>query len=85
MKFGFTEPYLFDKPIQSGFTLYVNRFNYNQGTEASILAGQNLVPLFNQLGAQNLLNYMSDGYGGTVFVSYALRRIIRSRRHRLWL
>jgi len=74
VQFGFTEPYLFDKPIQSGFTLYVNRFNYNQGTEASILAGQNLVPLFNQLGAQNLLNYVSNGYGGTVFVSYALRR-----------
>ena len=74
VKFSFTEPYLFDKPIQSGFTLYVNRFNYNQGTEASILAGQNLLPLFNQLGAQNLLNYIQDGYGGTVFVSYALRR-----------
>ena len=74
VQFGFTEPYLFDKPIQSGFTLYVNRFDYNQATQASILAGQNLNPLFNQLGAQNLLNYIQDGYGGTVFVSYALRR-----------
>ncbi len=74
VQFGFTEPYLFDKPIQSGFTLYVNRFDYNQGREASILAGQNLIPLFNQLGQQNLLNYVQDGYGGTVFVSYALKR-----------
>jgi outer membrane protein insertion porin family len=74
VQFGFTEPYLFDKPIQSGFTLYMNRFDYNQGREASILAGQNLIPLFNQLGQQNLLNYVSNGYGATVFVSYALKR-----------
>jgi outer membrane protein insertion porin family len=74
VQFGFTEPYLFDKPIQSGFTAYVNRYDYNQGRQESILAGQNLLPLFNQLGSQNLLNYIQDGYGGTVFVSYALRR-----------
>ncbi len=74
VQFGFTEPYLFDKPIQSGFTLYTNRFNYNQGREASILSGQNLIPLFNALGQNNLLNYVSNGYGGTVFVSYALKR-----------
>lgn len=74
VQFGFTEPYLFDKPIQSGFTAYVNRFDYNQGREASILTGQNLIPLFNAIGQQNLLNYVSNGYGGTVFVSYALRK-----------
>ncbi len=74
VQFGFTEPYLLDKPIQTGFTLYTNRFNYNQGREASILSGQNLIPLFNQLGSSNLLNYVSNGYGGTVFASYLLRR-----------
>jgi outer membrane protein insertion porin family len=74
VRFGFTEPYLFDKPIQTGFTLYVNRFNYDQAREASILSGSNLIPLFNQLGSQNLLNYVSDGYGGTVFGTYPLRR-----------
>ena len=58
VQFGFTEPYLFDKPIQTGFTVYVNRFNYNQAQEASILSGTNLIPLFNQLGTQNLLNYV---------------------------
>ncbi len=74
VQFGFTEPYLFDKPIQTGFTLYTNRFNYDQAREASILSGTNLIPLYNQLGTQNLLNYVSNGYGGTVFVSYPLRR-----------
>jgi outer membrane protein insertion porin family len=74
VQFGFTEPYLLDKPIQTGFTLYTNRFNYNQGREASILSGQNLIPLFNQLGSSNLLNYVSNGYGGTIFASYLLKR-----------
>jgi outer membrane protein insertion porin family len=74
VQFGFTEPYLLDKPIQTGFTLYTNRFNYDQGREASILSGQNLIPLFNQLGSSNLLNYVSNGYGGTVFASYLLKR-----------
>ncbi len=74
VQFGFTEPYLFDKPIQSGFTLYVRRFSYDQAREASVLAGTNLIPLYNQLGAQNLLNYVQNGYGGTVFVTYPLKR-----------
>ena len=77
VQFGFTEPYLFDKPIQTGFTLYTQRFNYDQAREASILTGQNLIPLFNAAGGpngQNLLNYVSNGYGGTVFVSYPLKR-----------
>ena len=74
VQFGFTEPYLFDRPIQTGFTLYTQRFNYNQAREASILTGQNLIPLYNNLGTQNLLNYVSNGYGGTVFMQYPLKR-----------
>jgi outer membrane protein insertion porin family len=74
VQFGFTEPYLFDKAIQTGFTLYTTRFNYDQAREASILSGSNLIPLFNQLGSGNLLNYISNGYGGTVFASYQLKR-----------
>ncbi len=74
VQFGFTEPYLFDKPIQTGFTLYTQRFSYDQGREASILSGQNLIPLFNSLGSSNLLNYVTNGYGGTVFISYPLKR-----------
>jgi outer membrane protein insertion porin family len=72
--FGFTEPYLFDRPMQAGFTLYTQRFNYDQGREASILSGQNLIPYYNTFGSQNLLNYVSTGYGGTIFLSYPLHR-----------
>jgi outer membrane protein insertion porin family len=72
---GFTEPYFMDKPIQTGFTIYTTRFNYDQGREVSLLSGRNLIPLFNSLGQQNLLNYVSNGYGFTSFMSYALKKI----------
>ncbi|MBZ5601090.1 MAG: outer membrane protein assembly factor BamA [Acidobacteriia bacterium] len=71
---GFTEPYLFDRPLQAGFTIFTSRFNFDQAREASILSGQNLIPLFNQLGNSNLLNYVSNSYGFTTFVSYPLKR-----------
>jgi outer membrane protein insertion porin family len=72
--FSFTEPYFLDKPIQVGFTVFYQRFNYDQGREVSLLSGRNLTPIFNQLGTQNLLNYTSNSRGGTVFASYPLRR-----------
>jgi outer membrane protein insertion porin family len=71
---GFTEPYFLDKPIQVGATVFYTRFDYNQAREASILSGQNLTQLFNQLGAQNLLNYVTNSRGFTVFLSKPLRR-----------
>jgi len=74
VQFSFTEPYVFDKAMQAGFTLYVQRYSYNQAQQASILAGTNLIGYYNALGTQNLLNYIQNGYGGTVFVSYPLKR-----------
>lgn len=71
---GFTEPYFLDRPMQVGFTVSMQRFNYDQGREASILSGQNLIPLFNALGTNNLLNYVSNSKGFTVFASYPLKR-----------
>jgi outer membrane protein insertion porin family len=72
--FGFTEPYFLDKPMQVGFTVFTQRFNYDQGRETSLLTGQNLIPYFNALGTQNLLNYTSNGHGFTTFASYPLKR-----------
>ncbi len=72
--FGFTEPYLFDKPIQTGFRVYVQKYTFNEAQQASILAGVNLIPLYNQLGSQNLLNYSQDSYGFSVSSSYQLKR-----------
>jgi outer membrane protein insertion porin family len=74
VRFGFTEPYFLDHAVQTGFTVYIQRYNYNQAQEASILAGTNLISYYNSLGTQNLLNYIQNGYGGTIFVSYPLKR-----------
>lgn len=72
--FSFTEPYLLDKPIQAGFTIYMQRFNYDQAREVSLLSGRNLIPNFQALGTQNLLNYVTNGMGFTAFASTQLKR-----------
>jgi outer membrane protein insertion porin family len=74
VSFGFTEPYFLDRPFQVGFEVHLTRFNFDQGREYSILAGQNLVPLFNALGSQNLINYVQNGHGFSVSMSHPLRR-----------
>jgi outer membrane protein insertion porin family len=72
--FGFTEPYFLDKPIQVGFTIFYQRFNYDQGREVSLFSGRNLTAQFEALGRENLLNYSSNGYGFTAYASTLLRR-----------
>jgi outer membrane protein insertion porin family len=52
----------------------LRKFNYDQGREASILSGQNLIPLYNALGTSNLLNYAQNSRGINVSASYPLRR-----------
>lgn len=73
VSFGFTEPYFLDRPLQLGFVVYFRRFNFDQGREASILSGTNLVPLYNQLGSQNLLNYTQNSRGISVSASYPIK------------
>jgi outer membrane protein insertion porin family len=80
--FGFTEPYLFDKPIQAGFTVFTRRFSFNQGREASIFAGQNLIPLFEALGKDNFLDYRQTSAGFTTYASTPAAQL-RPRRHHL--
>src|SRR5579883_773307 len=74
VSFGFTEPYFLDRPLQAGFEVHITRFNFDQGREYSILAGQDLIPLFNSLGQNNLINYIQNGHGFSVSLSYPLRR-----------
>ncbi len=70
---GFTEPYFLDRPLQLGFVVYLRRYNFDQAREASIFAGQDLIPLYNELGANNLLNYVQNSRGFNVSASYPLR------------
>jgi len=70
--FGFTEPYLFDRPIQAGFTVYTRKYNFDQARQLSILSGQNLnLP---SAYLQNLQNYTQSSTGFSLSVSYPLRR-----------
>jgi outer membrane protein insertion porin family len=68
--FGFTEPYMFDRPLTLGFTVYSRRFDFNQARQASINAGQNLnLP---QSVLNQLLNYNQSSTGFTASSSYLL-------------
>jgi outer membrane protein insertion porin family len=67
--FGFTEPYLFNRSISAGFTLFDSIYRYNQQQELSILQNQQVS--INPATAQN---YSQNSKGGTLFTSYALKR-----------
>jgi outer membrane protein insertion porin family len=68
--FGFTEPYLFDKPIQVGFTAFTRNFKYDQARQASISSGQrvNLPSAY----LNSLQNYSQQSTGFTLSASYPL-------------
>src|SRR5207302_4081044 len=70
--FGFTQPYMFDRPLQFGFSVYGNKISYNQARQLSIFSGQNL-NLPNAV-LQNLQNYSQSSAGFTTSLSYPLRR-----------
>ena len=72
LRFGFTQPYLFDRPLQFGFNVYYNKVSYNQARQLSILGGQPL-NLPNTV-LQNLQNYTQSSAGFTTSLSYPLRR-----------
>jgi outer membrane protein insertion porin family len=71
---GFTEPYLFDRPLQAGITVYLSRFNYDQARQESLLTGINLQSFYNSLGSANVLNYVQDSKGVTLSASYPISR-----------
>jgi outer membrane protein insertion porin family len=70
LMFGFTEPYLFDRPINAGFTVYTRKFNFNQAKQYAVLTGQNLNLTTPYL--QNLQNYSQSSTGFSLSVSYPL-------------
>jgi len=70
--FGFTEPYMFDRPLQLGFTVYGRKFSFDQAQQLSILSGQKLnLP---SAYLQNLQNYTQQSVGFTTSLSYPLHR-----------
>jgi len=72
--FSFTEPYLFDRPISTGFTITSSRYSFDQSRQASLLLGQRV-----QIDPSIVQNYNNNTTGGSVFASYPLRRFSFSR------
>jgi len=72
LMFGFTEPYLLDRPLTWGFTIYYTRFIYDQAREAALFSGQQInLPSALQ---ENLQNYTQSSRGFTTSLSYPIRR-----------
>ena len=72
INFGFTEPYLFDRPLTAGFNIYFTKFIFDQAREAALFTGQQIsLPSALQ---ENLQNYTQSSKGFTVNFSYPIRR-----------
>ncbi len=68
--FGFTEPYLFDRPISTGFTVFVSRYNFDQAKQTSLALGYQV-----QLNPNTEQNYIQNSAGFTLFASYPLKKL----------
>jgi outer membrane protein insertion porin family len=73
--FGFTEPYLFDRPLNFGFTVFNSKYDYNAAKNLEILTGQRLN--LSQAVQNTLQNFNNDRTGFTVSSSYPLKRSLK--------
>jgi outer membrane protein insertion porin family len=73
VRFGFTQPYMFDRPLQFGFNVYYTKTKYDQARQLSIFSGQSVANLPNNV-LQNLQNYTQASAGFTSSLSYPLHR-----------
>ena len=71
---GFTEPYLFDRPITTGFTVFKSDYRYDQLRQAAYYSGVAPNTLRSLTGGTGFQNYSQNSSGFTVFASYPLRR-----------
>ena len=72
--FGFTEPYLFDRPISSGFTIFSSRYQFDQAKQEALFTGQS-----QSINPQFIQNYVQNSTGFTFFASYPARRFSFAR------
>ena len=73
--FGFTEPYLLDRPITTGFTVFKSEFKFDQARQAAVLSGLDPDAFQDNQFTQSLFqNFQQNSTGFTVFASYPLRR-----------
>jgi len=72
--FGFTEPYLFDRPISTGFTIFSSRYSFNQARQEALLLGQSV-----SINPQFIQNYNQNSTGFTLVASYPMKRLSFAR------
>ncbi len=72
--FGFTEPYLLDRPISTGFTVFSTYYAYDQARETSLLLGQQV-----NIPGNIAQNYNISSSGFTLFASSPIRRFSFAR------
>ncbi|MEJ2006924.1 MAG: outer membrane protein assembly factor BamA [Acidobacteriota bacterium] len=72
--FGFTEPYVMDRPITTGFTVYKSDINFNQLEQTSIYSGISQTSLSSAFGATSFQNFAQNSTGFRAFASYPLKR-----------
>ena len=72
--FSFTEPYLFDRPISTGFSLFSSRYSFDQARQEALLLGQQV-----SINPQFVQNYNQDSDGFTLFASYPLKKLSFAR------
>ncbi|HET7151241.1 MAG TPA: outer membrane protein assembly factor BamA [Candidatus Acidoferrum sp.] len=72
--FGFTEPYLFDRPISTGFTVFSSRYQFNQAQQEALLLQQSV-----SINPQYVQNYVQNSDGFTIFAQYPLRKLSFAR------
>jgi outer membrane protein insertion porin family len=69
---SFTQPYLFDKPLQFGWSVYHTSYNYNQAALTSIQMNQQIaLPASYQALLQN---FTQTSTGATTSLSYPIKR-----------
>ena len=71
---GFSEPYLFDRPIATGFTIFSSKYEFNQAEQAAIYTGQQV-----SINPQYVQDYNQNSTGFTVYASYPLKRYAFTR------
>ena len=69
---SFTQPYLFDRPLQFSWTVYHSSYNYNQQQQLEVQPGQsiNLPASYQAL----LQNYTQTSTGVSTSLSYPIKR-----------
>ncbi len=71
---GFSEPYLFDRPIATGFTIFKSLYKFNQAEQAALYTGQAV-----SINPQYIQDYNQNSEGFTVYASYPLKRYAFTR------